>query len=99
MTAEYQALRQRAENAYNRLKDACSDKAAASGVVEEAHMVMDDCDASRNPRSIDARIKGIVLKLKGISHDGAPAMPADRAVSMTKLFEDLQLQVRRMSNY
>jgi hypothetical protein len=99
MTAEYQALRQRAEAAYNHLKDAVSDKAAAGGCIENAHLVMDDCDASRNPRSIEDRIKQIIQSLKGISHTGSPAMPADRAVAMTRLFEDLQMQVKRMPNY
>lgn len=99
MSGEYEAIRQKSEAAYNHLKDAVSDKAAAAGILQDAHALMDDCNACRNPRTIEDRIKQIIQALKGMSHTGSTVMPSDRAVAMTQMFEGLQVQVKQMPTY
>lgn len=98
MNPEYQRLRQEADRLFHHFNDVCDDKAAAAGLLSDIKNVVEDFEMSKNPHSIEDRVKRIAEELKHL-RDNNSILDPRHGDELYDAYEELRQHIRKLSNY
>jgi chaperonin cofactor prefoldin len=99
MNPEYQRLRDQADQLFHRFNDVVDDKGATGTLLGNIRNVVEEFEASKNPHSIEDRVKNIIEELKEFRSEGNQAMETGHAEELIADYEKLREQIRDLSNY
>lgn len=99
MDADYQRLHQEAEELFHRFNDVVDDKAATMELDENIRDVGEEFEMSKNPRSIEDKIEGVISSLKLMRRGGSEEMDFSNIDELIRDFEGLRQKVRDLPNY
>jgi hypothetical protein len=99
MNPEYQQLRQLADQLFHRFNDVVDDKGATGTLLGNIRNVVEEFEMSKNPHSIEDRVKNIIEELKDFRREDVQVMDTGHADQLIEGYEQLREHIRKLSNY